>query len=233
MHVTRQRRSTLGAAVACLLLLASCSSEGPAPSTAPSTTTSARTPTVSQTATAAVRAALVKTTALRSYSFSATQTLTGGPRTLLRGRVVRRPPATSYVLDVGGKVQEIVEVKGRTYRRLPPGPWRLLVKPAASKDPLTTLLALLSDLQQPTLTGNRLSGTIPTAAIARAQLAPAASVVGKGATATVDLSPDGHVSALTVRVSVRAGSATLQLLERIAFSGLNRAAAVLPPITHR
>lgn len=237
MNHTQQRRRS-GAAAACVALLAGCSGHpGAAPATpSPLATTSATSATASPSSAAALQRALSQTAALRSYSFTATQALSGGPhkqRVVLQGRVIRRPMATAYLLKVGSKSQQIVQVGGRTYRRLPPGPWRLLVKPIAPTDPLAGVLLLLRNLLDPSLTGSRLTGHVSAATLVQAHLAPGSGSLGTPAPVTLELSPDGHVAALALGLLVPTGSTTLQLLERTAFSGFDRAAAVLAPIRHR
>lgn len=243
-----RRRWVLTAAAVSLtsLALVGCSGGPPAavaqhsaagPTVSPA---ASRAATVDVAAVAAVRRAVTLTTALRSYAFRASQQLTGGAaaqQTTLIGRATR-PGALTYTLTVGGQTQQVINVAGRTYLRLPAAPWKALAKPASTVDPVASLLPLLTALTHPTLTGRTLTGLVPASALTAAGLAPAgttttastASTVSAASTpVTFTLNPAGQVTALSVRIVVNVGAKTLTVFQNTTFSLFNAAPAITAP----
>ena len=208
------------------------SSPLPSPTTAAAPTAAA---TADPAGMAALAAARRRTVALRSYTFRAEQRVSGGPReqvTVIAGRAVR-PGSLAYRLTTGASSQDVVKIGTRTYLRVPPAGFKVLIRPTAVVDPLASLLALLSAVHDPHLSGRRLSGTVPAAALAKAGLAPAGA--SPGASVPVELALDGgsRVTSVAVRLSLRAGSSTLVLRESTAFTGFDRAAAITAPARPR
>jgi hypothetical protein len=242
--IQHPRWRRLGAATAAFLAvpaLAACSASATkaqptAASTAPSTSTA--TPTATATtadpaAAAALAKALTQTKALRSYAFTATQTLRGGAQpqvTSIAGRAVR-PAAIAYQLSVGGKAQQVIKVSGRTYLRVPPAAWKALAKPSATVDPLASLLPLLTNLTEPALHGTTLSGTVSGAVLSQAKLAPAGASGTGASPVAFTLDKTGHVQSVRLQLTVKAGTKTLTLDEVTTYSALNRAPAITAPGT--
>jgi hypothetical protein len=230
----------LGAATAAFLAvpaLAACSASAtkaqPAGSTTPSTSPATPDATADPAAAAALAKALTQTKALRSYAFTATQTLRGGAQpqvTSLTGRAVR-PAAIAYQLNVGGKVQQVIKVSGRTYLRVPPAAWKVLAKPSATVDPLASLLPLLTNLTNPALQGSNLSGTVSGTVLSQAKLAPAGASGTGASPVAFTLDKTGHVLSVRLQLTVRAGEKTLTLDEVTTYSALNRVPAITAPGT--
>jgi hypothetical protein len=231
----------LGAATAAFLAvptLAACSTSATKAqptntSTAPSTSPTTPAPTADPAAAAALAKALTQTKALRSYAFTATQTLRGGAQqqvTSLTGRAVR-PAAIAYQLNVGGKVQQVIKVSGRTYLRVPPSAWKVLAKPSATVDPLASLLPLLTNLTNPALQGSNLSGTVSGTVLSQAKLAPGGASGTGTSPVAFTLDKTGHVLSVRLKLTVRAGEKTLTLDEVTTYSALNRAPAITAPGT--
>ena len=221
------------AVVALMVGPVGCSSGSSRPhaTTQPSSSSPQPAATADSAAAVALAKAIVMTKALRSYAFQATQRLTGAAApqlTSLSGRAVR-PAAISYDLRVGGKDQQVIKLGGRTYVRQPPAPWTVLAKPGATVDPLASLLPLLTGLTAPTLTGHRLSGQVPASVLTQARLAPPSAAPNASTPVTFGLDPTGHISSVTLRVTVRAGARTLVLDEATTFSLFNRAPAIKAP----
>lgn len=223
-----------------LPLLATAACSGTAQTAAPATSgpaqaspSSAGPAVPDPAAAAAVARAIRASKAIRSYTFRAVQTLTGGPRpqvTVLSGRAAR-PASIAYTLKVGTSVQEVIRVGGRTYLRVPPAAWKALAKPAAPVDPLASLLPLLTSLQRPRLTGSTLTGEVPAATLSQARLAPANASPGATAPVTFVLDKAGRVVSLSLRLSVQAGQQRLVLDGRTAFASFDRISPIKAPGT--
>lgn len=243
--IQHQRWRRLGVATAAFLAvpaLAACSAgatkaqpttASTAPSTSPATPAATADPALAKAAAAALAKALTQTKALRSYAFTATQTLRGGAQpqvTSLTGRAVR-PTAIAYQLSVGGKVQQVIKVSGRTYLRVPPAAWKALAKPSATVDPLASLLPLLTNLTNPALQGATLSGTVSGTVLSQAKLAPAGASGTGSSPVAFTLDKTGHVLSVRLQLTVKAGEKTLTLDEVTTYSALNRAPAIKAPGT--
>lgn len=182
---------------------------------------------------AAVAKAEAATRALRSYAFRASQTLSGGAKvqqTVLTGRAVR-PSAVSYDLVVGGKVQQVIKLGGRTFVRVSPAPWKALAKPGPTVDPIASLLPLLSHLDQPTLTGRVLSGNVPASVLSQTGLAPTGAAPAATTPVRLTLDPTGHVTSVTLRLTLKAGAQTLLLDETTSYAQFNTAPPIKAPGT--
>lgn len=225
----RRRCASAAAAAVVLLGLTGCSSHSAkaapaAPQTAPVVSTDAA-------ALAALARATATTRALRSYAFRATQRLSGGARTQvtsLTGHALR-PGAISYQLAVGGTLQQVIKLAGRTYVRIPPAGWKALAKPGPTVDPLASLLPLLASVTQPTLTGRHLTGQVAASSLSRAGLAPAGAAPNASTPVSFSLDVAGHVTAVQLQITVKAGTQTLVLSEATSFSQFNTAPAIRAP----
>lgn len=227
----QRRRLSAAAALFTLLGAAACSGSSPASTPAAPTATVTAPASADPAAAAALARAVRATKAVRSYTFRAVQTLSGGSRpqvTVLSGRAVR-PAAITYNLKVGTSTQEVVRVGGRTYLRVPPSGWKALTKPAPSVDPLASLLPLLTDLQQPRLTGSTLTGQVPAVTLSKARLAPAGASPGAMAPVSLVLDKAGRVASLSLRLSVQAGKQRLELDGRTTFGSFNQARPIKAP----
>lgn len=228
------------AALSVLTVLTGCSgSVGSSPASNTSTSTSHRPPAtpVGGAADAAALAALSRaeqvTRALHSYSFSATQRLSGGAtaqQTLLTGRAVR-PGAVSYDVSVAGKHQLVIKVGGRTFVRVPPAAWKALTKPGPTVDPVASLVPLLTGLTDPTLTARTLRGTVASGVLTAAGLAPAGAPSTARSAVTFTLDAAGHVTSVSLSLKVKAGTQTLTLDELTTFNQFNTAPAIKAPGT--
>lgn len=226
------------AATVALTAVAACSGGSSTPATGgPASASpfagSSATAAVNVAALAAVAKAEAVTKALHSYSFRASQRLSGGAKvqqTVLTGRAIR-PGSVAYDLTVGGKAQQVIKVGGRTYVRVPPAGWKALAKPGPTVDPIASLLPLLSNLTQPALTGRALSGAVPAGVLSQAGLAPAGAAPSASTPIRFALDPEGHVTSVTLRLSLKAGSQTLVLDETTSYAQFNRVAPIKAPGT--
>jgi hypothetical protein len=235
---SRRRCLRTAAAVLALTAVAACSGGSSKPTTsapgsaAPTTGTSA--PAAPDAAAlAAVAKAEAVTKALRSYSFRASQNLSGSAKpqqTVLTGRAIR-PGSVAYDLTVGGKAQQVIKIAGHTFVRVPPAAWKALTKPGPTVDPIASLLPLLSSLHQPTLTGRTLTGTVPASVLSQAGLAPAGAAPAASTPVRLILDPAGHVTSVTLRLTLKAGTQTLVLDEATSYAQFNKAAAIKAPGT--
>jgi hypothetical protein len=240
-QLTSQRRCLGTAAVAvALIAVTACSGGGStakpdhpttaAPSSAP---TKAAAAAPDPAALAALGKAESLTKALHSYAFRASQQLSGGAKvqqTVLTGRAIR-PGAVSYDLSVGGKHQQVIKVGGHTFVRVPPGAWKALSKPGPTVDPIASLLPLLANLSEPALSGLALTGKVPATVLSKAGLAPAGAAPSAATPVRFALDAAGHVTAVTLRLTVKAGTQTLVLDEITSFTQFNKVAAIKAPGT--
>jgi hypothetical protein len=161
-------------------------------------------------AAAALHRAETVTAATKSFTFAATEVLSGDTShaTSLRGNVVRGQ-GVSYVLTANGRTSQVVRVAGATYVRPVPGSWSKLRKPRPVSDPAGTLLAVLRGLAQASVhtdgSTQVVDGTLPAAAAKAAQL-PASPTP---AHVQVILDAAGHVSRLAISTTSGGTSVTL------------------------
>ena len=242
MLFIQRRRTVMAAAVtgASLALIAGCSTGPGRASALPASPGSgvslpaSSNPAPDLVAVAAVGKAITATKALRSYAFHASQQLTGSAsaqQTVLIGQAIR-PGSVSYTLTVGGQTQEVINLAGRTYLRLPPGAWKALAKPKSTVDPVASLLPLLTALAQPTLAGNVLRGTVPANVLTAAGLAPTgtanmSSTASTPVTFTLDAA--GQVTDLALRIVVKAGAKTLTVQQATSFSLFDAVPTIVAP----
>jgi hypothetical protein len=195
---------TLAAGTAC-----SGSSSPRAAATAPSPSATA-TPTADAAAMAALARAQTVVLATRSFSFAATEVLSGSSShaTSVRGSVVRGQGVT-YVLTANGRTSQVVRIAGATYVRQVPGKWSKLLKPRPVNDPASSLLAVLRGLTDVSLqtvgTTQVVSGSLPPAAAKAAQLPAESTPAHVGVT----LDANGHVTKLVI--ATQSGTTALML----------------------
>lgn len=243
LELFRRRRGLTVAATA-LVLTGACSGSGSGTAAGPASTPVAASPTGGRTAAAgstaaadaaaALGRAIRATSAVRSYRFSAEQTVTGGPAartTRLNGRAIR-PSSLTYVLSTGGRTQQIVRLGPVTYRRVPPGPYRRLVKATPLTDPIVSVTAIMRRLTKVTSTPSSL-GTGFTGSLSGAD-ATASGLVGNAAAAPglaipvqVRVDRQGRVTRLELSAPLQAGASRLLLRQVTTYGGFNRQ----PPIT--
>lgn len=191
-------------------------------SPAPSATASASNP-----ALAALAQAENVVRATRSFSFVATEVLSGDAShaTSLHGSVVRGQ-GVSYTLTANGRTSQVVRLAGATYVRPVPGRWSKLRKPRPVTDPAGTLLAVLRGLTDPSVrtagVTQIVSGSLPASAAKAAQL-PAAAVPAR-VEITLDLT--GHVTKLVVTTSSGSTGVTLTT----SYGNFGKVAALKPPV---
>jgi hypothetical protein len=238
--VPRHRWLLAAGAVACLGLTACSGSSGaangpsptaPAPGGSPSADPAA--PAGTADAAAALRRALRVTKSVRSYRFGAEQTVIGGPApqvTRLTGRAIR-PASLTYTLRSGGTTQQIVRLGTVTYRRVPPGRYKRLVKATPPVDPLGSIVAVLSRVSNVT-SAPEAAGTDFSASLS-GQAAADAGLVGNahpaaGLTIPVKVRADrlGRITRLELSEPLQAGSHRLLLRQITTYGGFN----AQPPI---
>lgn len=187
-------------------------------------------------AAAALRRSIAATKGIRSYRFSAEQTVTGGPApqtTRLNGRAIR-PSSLTYVLMAGGRTQQIVRLGPVTYRRVPPGPYRRLVKATPLADPIVSVIAIMSRLTTVTAKPSPL-GTDFTGSLSGADAA-ATGLVGNAAPAPdltvpvqVRVDRQGRVTRLELTAPLKAGTSRLVLRQVTTYDGFNSQPPIARP----
>ena len=208
-----------------LAFVAACSSS-PTPHAVTQPEPSATTASPGADAAAALARAVSAVTATRSFTFVATEVLSGDAShaTSVRGSVVRGQ-GVSYVLTANGRSSQVVRIAGATYVRPVPGRWSKLRKPRPVSDPAGTLLAVLRGLAQPVLrtagTTEIVSGSLPPAAAKAAQL-PAGSMPAQ---VQVTLDAAGHVTKLVVTTQSGATDITLTT----SYANFGRVKPLKPP----
>lgn len=206
-------------------------------SSTPRATTASRPPAAAPTTSpatldAAASAALARAekvvAATRSFTFSATEVLSGdvlSHAASVRGSVVRGQ-GVSYTLDANGRLSQVVRVAGATYVRAVPGRWSKLVKPRPVSDPASTLVAVLRGLTQTSLrtsgAARVVTGSLPAAAAKAAQLpaSPAPAHV------EVTLDAAGHVTKLVVTTTSGGTAVTLTTT----YAGFGAVRPLKPPV---
>ena len=157
-------------------------------------------------------------TATRSFSFVATEVLSGDAShaTSLQGSVVRGQ-GVSYTLTANGRTSQVVRLAGATYVRAVPGRWSKLRKPRPVNDPAGTLLAVLRGLTDVSLRAagpaRVVSGLLPVAAATAAQL-PAGS-----APAHVEITLDAAAHVIKLVVTTTSGGTDVTLTTTYASFG--------------
>jgi hypothetical protein len=210
-------------------VLAAVAAAGCSGSSAPKATTQRPAPSPSSTASDASSAAVAVlqkaetvATATRSFTFVATEVISGAGShaTTVRGNVVRGQ-GVSYVLTANGRTSQVVRLKAGTYVRAVPGRWSKLRKPRPVTDPIGSLLAVLHGATTPavrqTATGSVVEAQLPAAAAKAAQLP--ATVQPSRLQITTDTA--GHVVRLVVTTTVTSG-ATVTLTTTYAAFGAVR-----------
>jgi hypothetical protein len=187
-------------------------------------------------AAAALRRAVVATKAVRSYRFAAEQTVTGGPTpqvTRLTGRAIR-PSALTYTLVAGTSTQQVVRLGSVTYRRVPPAPYKRLVKPTPVVDPLASVIAVLTRVgdvaMTPSSLGTDFTASLPGEAAAQAGLVGNAQPA-PGLTIPVRVRADrrGRVTRLELVEPLQAGSRRLVLRQITTYGGFDGQPAIARP----
>lgn len=163
-------------------------------------------PSADVAASAALARAETVVAATRSFTFTATEVLSGDAShaTSVEGSVVRGQ-GVAYTLTANGRVSQVVRITGATYVRSVPGRWSKLRKPRPVTDPAGTLLAVLRGLTQLSLHANVVDGSLPTEAAKAAQL-PTGSTPAR---VEVTLDAAGHVTKLVVTTASGATDVTL------------------------
>jgi hypothetical protein len=202
-------------------------SSSPHAATQPSPRPTTSSPTADSAAMAALASAETAVTSTRSFTFVATEVLTGGAShaTSVHGSVVRGQ-GVSYVLTANGRTSQVVRIAGATYVRPVPGRWSKLRKPRPVTDPAGTLLAVLRGLRDMSVrtvgSAQVVSGSLPAAAATAAQL-PAGSTPARVAV-TVDAA--GHVTKLVV--TTVSGSTTVTLTT--SYANFGQVKPLKPPV---
>jgi hypothetical protein len=238
-----RRRWLLAPGAAACLALAACSggsttSAGTkAPVASGSPTSSAPVPPAgSPNAAAALHRSVTATKAVRSYRFNAEQRVTGGPAvqvSRLSGRVLR-PASLTYTLVSGGHTEQVVRLGGVTYRRIPPGRYKRLVKATRAVDPLGSVTAILTRLSAvtsaPAAAGTDFSGSLSGADAAAAGVVGNAAP-GPGLTVPVRVHVDrsGRVTRLELSAPLQAGSSRLLLRQVTTYGGFNHQPPIARP----
>lgn len=236
----RRRWLLASGAVACLGLSACSGSSGgasgparTAPTASSSPSSGATAPAGTADAAAALRRAVRVTTSVRSYRFAAQQTVTGGPApqvTSLTGRAIR-PVSLTYTLRSGGTVQQIVRLGAVTYRRVPPGRYKRLVKATPPADPLGSVIGILSRVSNvtsvPGTAGTDFSASLSGQAAANAGLVGNAQPA-PGLIIPVKVRADrrGRITRLELSEPLQAGAHRLLLRQITTYGGFN----AQPPI---
>ncbi len=227
----RWQRLPAAAAVGCALLLSSCSGDSPSPAAPrPTALTPSPAPTADPAAVAALTRAVALTRRVRSYAFVAVQTVSGPStqRTVLTGRAVR-PSSIAYDLVVGTSRQQVIKIGNRTFVRVPPARFKAIAKTTPVGDPLASLLPLLEGIQNPTLTGSVITGTVTPATLGQAKLAPASSQGGADAPLRLTLDARGRVASVAVTLKITAGNQALTLVGTTQFSQYEGVAPIAAP----
>ncbi|HVB28021.1 MAG TPA: hypothetical protein VNE21_08950 [Mycobacteriales bacterium] len=233
-----RRRRPLVAVVAVALsagVVAGCTA-GKSSATAPASPAAVTATGTSTASATALRAAALRVTAgLRSYAFLSTQRVSGGGQVTAAtvSGVVVTPAAIDYTVTLGGRHEEVIRVGSATFLRALPGPWQRLRHPPVAPDPLSALLRILTDLTRLTAaTGGSgsvtLTGQLSPSAARAAGLIP--RVGGAALPVTVTLDAAHHVTTLSVRVPVRAGSQTLIVTQMTRFTSFDRVPPIRSPI---
>lgn len=187
-------------------------------------------------ATPALRRALAATKVIRSYRFAAEQQVTGGPApqvTRLTGRVLR-PSNLTYTLTGSGQTQQIVRLGAVTYRRVPPGPYKRVVKAARIVDPLGSVTGIITRLTQVTSTpaagGTDFAGSLSGSDAAAAGLVGNATP-GTGLAVPVRVRVDtrGRVVRLELTAPLQAGGQRLVLRQITTYGGFDVQPAIAAP----
>jgi hypothetical protein len=202
-------------------------SSAPRAATQQPTTSASASPPTDDAASVALSRAEAVVTATRSFTFNATEVLSGDAShaTSVRGSVVRGQ-GVSYVLVANGRTSQVVRIAGATYVRPVPGKWSKLRKPRPVSDPAGTLLAVLRGLTQPSVRTNGaaqvVEGSLPTAAAKAAQL-PAGPTPAR---VQVTLDAAGHVTKLVVTTA----SGSTQVTLTTSYAGFGRVKPLKPPV---
>jgi hypothetical protein len=217
--------------LASALAVTGCSGGSNAAHPSGAASTPSASPSAAVTSDPAAAAALERTSrvvrATRSFTFAATEILSGAAShaTKVHGSVVRGQGVT-YVLTANGRTSQVVRIAGATYVRPVPGHWSKLSKPRPVTDPAGTLLAVLRGLTQLSIRdagGTRIVGGLLTSTAAKAAQLPVGPTPAQVA---VTLDPAGHVTKLVVLTA----SGSTQITLTTTYGGFGKVKPLKPPV---